>query len=389
MRIGMLTTGYPHEGDPVGGAFVREMARALVQRGHRVRVLCAAHPRALPLRDPGIEVRPVRYAPHRALATTFYGAGAPDNLLRGDPGAWLGVLSFPPALLAYAHTALRECDALVSHFVLPCGLIAGLVRHGRPHLAIAHGTDALLLARMPAWLQRSVLAGSTTLQLTHAGLRARLDPTVAHDPRVTVCPMGFTPAPAPPASERDAVRASLGVRDEVLVLAVARMVPVKGLDTLVAAAARLGPDVVVVLAGDGPERARLEAAVDPHGARVLFTGAVDAARRDALLRAADVFALPSRPLPDGRTEGAPVALLEAMGAGLAVAASHAGGIAELAGEAAVLVPPDDVEALSSALERLAHGPIARRDLGARARARVSAWTWEEQAARIEKLLTRR
>lgn len=386
MHIGMLTTGYPHVHDWVAGSFVREMSRALVARGHRVRVLCAERPGDRPVRDPGIEVIPVRYAVHPSLARTFYGPGAPDKLARFDPAAWLGALTFPIALLHRTRKELRTCDALVSHFVLPCSAIAGLVRDGRPHLAIGHGTDAILLARMPAAVQRQLLACTTVLRVTHHGLQTRLHPSVRNDPRIVVAPMGFTPAPALEPLARARLRAALGIGNEPTVLTVARLVPVKGIDVLIAATRHLTLKLSVVIAGDGPERPRLERAARKMGAAVRFVGAVDAPRRDALLGIADVFVLPSRPLPDGRTEGAPVALLEAMGAGLAVVASNTGGIAELTADAAMLVPPGNPEALAHAIEALIRDPAQRAALGDQARKRAAPWTWQNQIQWIEQVL---
>lgn len=380
MHLGLITTGYPHRGDPVSGAFVREMARALAERGHRIEVLCAARPDDEPIADAGIRVRPVRYLPRGISHGTFHDEGAPERLRRGDPIAWLGAVSFPLIALRDAREQLAACDALISHFVLPSAVIAALVRRDRPHLAVAHGTDARLFARLPAALQRRVLNGCTAMRVTHGALRNALAPAVRDDPRVSVAPMGWrVTAPDGHASAR--ARAELLHADErILVLTVARAVAVKGLDVLVEAARRLPPHVRVVIAGDGPERASLAHRAPPN---VTWLGAVDSARRDTLLHAADVSALPSR-----AHEGAPVALLEAMGAGLAVIASQTPGIAEIAGDAGLLVPPDNALELAHAITRLANDNSTRASLGEKARLRVPPWHWTAQAAAIEALLSR-
>jgi glycosyltransferase involved in cell wall biosynthesis len=386
MRIGMLTTGYPHERDRIAGAFVHAMAAALAARGHEVRVLCAERPGDRPVVGPnGVAVEAVRYAPHPSLAKTFYGAGAPDNL--AHPSAWFGAVTYPLALAAAAHRALADCDALVSHFVLPCSLVAGLIRGNRRHLAIAHGTDAHLLARMPLALQRAVLSRATHVQLTHEALRTKLARALPADPsRVTVAPMGFTRAPEIDHATRARVRESLGVTG-VLAVTVSRLVPVKGLEVLIAAAERLRDvDATFVVAGDGPERGRLERLVGASGARVRLVGALDAAARDRVLRAADLFIAPSRALRDGRTEGAPVAVLEAMGAGLPVIASRVGGIPEVVGEAGVLVRPNDAEGLARAIRGLASSEKER----VRLRERASEWSvqyeWAAWGERFEGML---
>lgn len=156
-----------------------------------------------------------------------------------------------------------------------------------------------------------------------------------------------------------------GGADRPVLLAVARLDVQKGLDVLLSAAAGLS-DARVVVAGEGSERIELErqAAALGLGERVLFLGY----RTDipALLAASDVFVLPSR------FEGSSLAVLEAMAAGKAVVSSSIGGTNELivSGESGVLVPPDDIEALSCALRGLLDDGELRARLGAAASARV-------------------
>lgn len=142
---------------------------------------------------------------------------------------------------------------------------------------------------------------------------------------------------------------------------VGRLTAQKGFDLLVDASRRLsasGHRHRVRVAGDGRDRRDLEAAAD--GAPVEFVGFVRDVGR--FLARLDVFVLPSR------AEGLPLALLEAMMAGLPCVAADVGGIAEEAGDAVVVVPPDDVDALAGALRRLLDDAPLRRDLGRRAAA---------------------
>ncbi len=155
------------------------------------------------------------------------------------------------------------------------------------------------------------------------------------------------------------------------VVVVANLRAEKGHDVLVDAAARVldrVPDARFDLVGDGPERARLHAraaALGVSGAFRFLGHQDDVAAR---LRAADVFALPSR------SEAMPNAVLEAMSAGLPVVVSAAGGLLELVDSerTGLLVPPGDAAALADALVRaLTDWPLAER-LGRAARAEISA-----------------
>ncbi|GEJ56262.1 hypothetical protein AMYX_10030 [Anaeromyxobacter diazotrophicus] len=169
------------------------------------------------------------------------------------------------------------------------------------------------------------------------------------------------------ASERAALRRALGLPAGPLAVYTGRLAPEKGVDVLVEAwpevAARV-PGARLALVGAGAEQARLEQLASARGAggSIAFVGAVpDAA---PYLRAADAAVLPSR------TEGLPVALLEAMSCGLPVVATRVGGSAEVLadGGAGRLVPPEDPPALAAALaEALQGGPgAARRGEAARA-----------------------
>lgn len=124
------------------------------------------------------------------------------------------------------------------------------------------------------------------------------------------------------------------------------------------------PTLHAWIVGEGELRAAMGDFVATHGLadRVRFLGA----RNDVpeLLRTIDAYVLSSR------TEGLPMALLEAMSSGLPVVATRVGGIPAALGDAGVLVPPEDPEALGAALDRLRTDSEWRRLLGRRARRRA-------------------
>jgi len=139
----------------------------------------------------------------------------------------------------------------------------------------------------------------------------------------------------------------------------------KGYDVLVRALAGL-PGVTAVVVGDGPEREPLDELARELGVadRLLITGWSDEARRH--LTTFDLFVLPSR------HEGFPLVIVEAMLARLAVVATDVGSVAEAVvdGETGVLVPPENPEALASAVRMLIADPARRRELGGKGRERA-------------------
>jgi glycosyltransferase involved in cell wall biosynthesis len=174
------------------------------------------------------------------------------------------------------------------------------------------------------------------------------------------------------ATRRPELRSELGSGDEdVLVLCVARLGAEKRLDVLIRAAAAAGdPNVVVVLAGDGPERCAVERLAEELGVRLLLVGDVDWDRIVELYVAADVFALLSA------RETWAVVVNEAAACGLPLILSDRVGAAHdllRDGENGTLVPAGDVDAAANALRALAADPELRRSQGARSRELARDW----------------
>jgi glycosyltransferase involved in cell wall biosynthesis len=141
-------------------------------------------------------------------------------------------------------------------------------------------------------------------------------------------------------------------------LAVSRLAPEKGVDVAIDAC-RIA-DIPLVVAGEGPERAKLEARA--AGARVRFVGRVYDAELARLRAGAAIALVPSR-----AAETFGLAAAEAMAAAVPVAATRAGALPELVEEAA-LAEPGDARGLAEAMARVLHDPAA----GERGRARVRA-----------------
>lgn len=178
-------------------------------------------------------------------------------------------------------------------------------------------------------------------------------------------------------TRRGPARDRLGLAEEdFAVLIVARLDPIKDHATLLRAMGTLrrrAPRAVLLIAGDGPERSRIEALIGELGlegkARMLGQ------RRDVpdLLAACDVFVLSSK------SEGIPLTAIEAMAAGRPVVATRVGGLPEVVtDETGVLAPAGDAGGLAEALAALANDPPRRRRLGEAGRERAKRRFAEDQ-----------
>jgi len=371
MHLGLLTTSFPRHPADVAGQFVLGFARALCERGHTLEVLAPepVEPAVAPVAPRAqLQITHVPYLRPRALQRTFYGAGVPDNLRR-DPFAWLGLAPFCANLLLTAQRRAPRWDALISHWALPSALVAGSVRGVKRHIAVLHSADIHLLGRLPGrvWLAQRIARESDALWFVTRAQRDRflaLLPPRTELPLTIVQPMGIDLPRAQQLdpSERERFRRRHGLQG-FCVLLLGRLVPIKGVDVALRAAAMGG--MTLLIAGAGPEQAALMGLARRLAVPVKWLGVVDGEDKHRWLCAADAFALPSRRLANGRSEGLPCALLEAVSYGLPVAASRLDGIAELFEDTVApdhrLVPPDDPRALHAALLELRASAQPARD----------------------------
>jgi glycosyltransferase involved in cell wall biosynthesis len=239
--------------------------------------------------------------------------------------------------------------------------------------------------RFDGWLRRSagviVPSASAKADLLR---RHRLD-----EDRVRVIPHGADPFEAPAPEETERVRARFGIGGP-FALFVGGIEPRKNLGALVEAFARDGDaDRWLVIAGGrtywapkGIETLRAQVAALPEDVRrrVVLTGYVSDEEKRALLAGATVLAYPSR------YEGFGFPVLEGFSAGVPVLTSSAASLPEVAGDAALLVDPNDVDAIGEGLVRLFGDAGLRERLVAAGRERLAMFSWERAAGATAEVL---
>jgi glycosyltransferase involved in cell wall biosynthesis len=300
--------------------------------------------------------------PTGGAAEIFYAGGAPEALERNGSGqrarAWLEAALFTARMAALAAQRTAGWNAVETHWLVPSALVACAVAPNLRHRAHAHGGDVFLLARLPggASLARRLCRGGPELVFASSDLRDRFARLCGDTPEALGARTCVRPAPYDsllfrprPVGGKQNLRCRLGL-EAFTVLAAGRLVPIKGFDVLVWAVGHLPPLVrpTLVIAGTGPEETRLRRLASACAVDLRLPGLVSPATLAEWMVAADLFVHPCRSLFNGRTEGAPVVVREALAAGMSVVASAVGGLPELAGHRRLtLVVPGNPSALAA------------------------------------------
>lgn len=283
-------------------------------------------------------------------------------------------LALPRALLRFrANLRAFRPDVLetFTHDANLIGLIAAAGLGVSVRIATHHGQFARLKS-LVKWLHRLVINSSLTSALAAVSDRARnqaLAEGIRAD-KIFVIGNGVKPIKREDALRAE-TRSALGIgAEEKLVLTVGRLVPEKAQENLIDAVQRLSetmPMVRLAIAGEGPQRDFLSARIAAHGGASRCELLGNRSDVGALLNGADVFVLCSR------TEGMPLALMEAMSLELPVIGTDLEGIRTLLEpDAGTIVPVDDVEALAAAIGSVLTNPDSARAMGDRAAARIAA-----------------
>jgi glycosyltransferase involved in cell wall biosynthesis len=270
----------------------------------------------------------------------------------------------------------RSYDVNHAHFIFPDGFNARRIKQafGLPYVITAHGSDVpgynphrvRLLHHLLSPLWSGITREASALVCPSRSLQelvAKREPAL----RTTRIPYGF-----------DVGRYRKDSKRKRRILVVTRMLRRKGIQFLLRAAEELHLDHEIHLAGDGPYLPTLRKIAAEADIQVTFHGWLDnrSVELTQLFETSEIFALPSE------RENFPVALMEAMDAGLAIVTTRGTGCEEVVGDTGVLVEPRDVLGIRVALESLLKEPERIRGLGGAARDRIAAkFAWPVVARR--------
>jgi glycosyltransferase involved in cell wall biosynthesis len=399
MNIAVLTSSYPRFPGDGTAPFVQSICEQLDKSGHAVEVVAPYDPAVQPGEREGVRVHRFRYTwPDRLHIMGHSRSLEADVRLKP-----LAYLLLPFFLAAALYTLLRvtarqKSQAIHAHWVLPNGLVAAWAAawRGLPFVVSLHGSDMYLAGRNRLFgaaaryvFRRASAVTACSPELRQAAL------SLGASSKTLLLPWGADPDRFHPGLRRMETREAYGAASEdVLIVALGRMVHKKGFDRLLEALPGVlagQPRARLVLGGEGPLHENLARQASRLGVanRVTFAGRVSWDCVPDLLAVADVFVLPSVRDESGNVDGLPTVLLEAMSSGAAVVASDIGGVGLVVehGRTGFLVPPGNVAALSEAILSLAGDAELRRTLGQSARRAVEErFNWASVAMQIAGLL---
>jgi glycosyltransferase involved in cell wall biosynthesis len=353
MRVLHILAAFPRNADDVIAPWLVEMLKRLRAEGVECEVFTSAYRGGGNREFAGIPVHRFRYFAARWEDLT-HDEAAPDRMRRSFLYRLLPFFYVAAGCVAIWRLARRRSyDVIHVHWPLPHALFGWVARWagGGAIVTTFYGVELRWVkSRMP--FLRWFLARSARRSARVVAISTYTANEVRELADVPIEVIPYTVA-LPAAAARHLTPGRFTI------LFVGRLVPRKGVATLVEAVAALPPELNARLeiVGQGPEREAIEAQAARLGlgGRVALLGRVsDSDLQEAYLRA-DVFVLPSVLDQRGDTEGLGVVLLEAMNARVPVIASEVGGITDIVreGETGLLVPSGDPAALASALRRLA------------------------------------
>jgi len=407
MKICTLTHTYPRFTDDINAPFVENLMEHIARLGNDVSVLTAYDPAWN--RNPGdhtVDLRTYRYIWPEKMHILGYSRTIEGNIRFRKRVLFLSPFLFLAAYRSFlALVKEKKPDMLHAHWILPNGWIAARVSRatGVPLLIQLHGSDVFTAEKNALFrrMARSAAAQASYILSPSPDLTARLGVIGIDTSKIGLVPNTVEKDFSADVTEDDALglRNTLGIPPgNTVVLAMGRMVHVKGFTYLLEAFARIAgefPDVTLVLAGGGVlfddmKRRSVELGI---GDRVVMPGAVMRDKVPLYFKAADIFVIPSVRHESGAVDGLPVVVPEAMATGLPVIGSDLSGIPVVVkdGRNGILVGERDVDGLFAAMRRLLVNPDERKAFGESSRRIVERFvnydTVADYVSNLYRLLT--
>lgn len=244
---------------------------------------------------------------------------------------------------------------------------------GKPYRIMTHGVDTVIPTHslLNSWILRLTLKNAERIYCNSKTTRHYLLGLGINDQRILIAAPGID-ADLVPKFNKDEAKRRLGLQGCYVILTVARLINLKGIDLVIRAIAQLDDhdDLVYVIVGDGPERSALTKIVTNLKLinHVKFIGQIndDPETKSIYFSAADLFVLTTRPV-NYHVESFGIVFLEAGAYRLPVIASRSGGTGEIIrhNDTGILIKPDSISELVAAITKLRNDGALSQIIGQR------------------------
>lgn len=366
MKILAATSSFPTSDDPNAGGFVAQWRTHLEDRGHHVDIFRGDH-------TIGAKTDPL----FRTLGPLLKGHGAPEYIDEHGARSIFAIIQQSAQIYWDFQKLTASYDLFVGHWLLPWGLL--LFKRCPTHL-YAHGSDVALLESLPKAMGRLIATRiakqAKGISFVSKDLQSRFSQLCTGQELCPffINPMGVERVPIDTAYLHQLSK--IQHDDTLTFTTLGRLVPIKGIDLLIQSMRQLNGCRLLVV-GEGPEQQALQDLAVANDVEVHFLGRLNSAQREAVLSRTDLLIQPSRSIGN-RREGCPLAILEALDAGVPIMVSNSGGMSTLANQTKqITIPANDEIALNDALRNYLGSENLRAKQMQAARRQRNRWAWEK------------
>ena len=282
--------------------------------------------------------------------------------------------------------------------ILPTGTAVMFVakRLKIPYIVSCHGNDILQASRFKnkTKLAVKILKNAQTITANSAYTKKLIIKLGIKADKIKVIYPGIEIKPSVGSGHRpdlvNNLQTKYNLADKKILLSVGRLVPRKGFDKVIASLSKVWekfPDLIYIIAGDGPDRSRLEELIGESN-NIIFLGQITEEDKNALLDLCDIFITPARQTDDD-VEGFGIVYLEAGQFSKPVIAGNVGGAPEavLNNQTGLLVNPENTVEISEAIIKLLKNEDLRIELGKAGQERSKDFHWQDKAEELAKILS--
>lgn len=392
----VTATTFPRWQGDTEPPFVFHLSECLSKKGFEMIILAPHHPGAKHVEKMGnLKVYRFPYFYPKKYQRLCYEGGALPNMER----SFLAKVQVPFLILSelyYMAKIIRKekIDLIHAHWILPQGFLGALCAKlfNIPFVVTAHAGDVFpLKSKFLKFFARHALGNCSACTAVSMATKEAISAILPYA-NVSIISMGVDLSSFSPIHQNEEIKKRYNISGPFL-LTIGRLAEKKGIKYLIESLPFVldsFPDAKLLVVGDGPEKASLEALSKSLGLTnaVVFVGPVPNDRLPEYYATADIFIGPSIVARSGDTEGLPVVFMEAMASGTAVIGTDVGGIPDIIRneKTGLLIEEKNYKQLAESIVRLLMDSSLREILRQNAREYIkTTYAWEHVSNKFSEL----